>query len=446
MQTDTIEKKRIPLVGDQPPPTPETDMRSGIPTIPGATPGRIPLVVNRQPGAITRRAGDEPPLASERTPMSRPIAQPALAPAPTGMPVIPGTPPTGVMPTIAGMPPLPRPTPQDSQAAGKSEYQSGMPSITAKPFTSDYYQQEQEKNDYQKEHPWGSPVSAHPGMLGKIGHVAGEIGNVAGDVLAPRAMSLIPGTQLNREGQERQNEHGFEKAQQEETAGTVAQADLSKAQSAGQLDQSEIDRNNAQSSSLLNPQAKTAFEEWHKQNPDKPVADFFAAQAATKNPTNPFEAFAYGTPEERKAAQDFLTLEKRTGAQYRNPSEIDERYSLYKRDPDAYKSMFGNRGDAQDQANSARAQAQATRMLKYFDAQRKEIQNSFLMDDNEKQQQLSQIDQLEKPYQDAAQVKPRATDESDTIQVINPNGTAGTIPVSNIKKALSRGYKVAPNQ
>ena len=37
-----------------------------------------------------------------------------------------------------------------------------------------------EKARYQMLHPWGGPESAHPGILGKIGHVAGEIGNTLG--------------------------------------------------------------------------------------------------------------------------------------------------------------------------------------------------------------------------------------------------------------------------
>lgn len=58
---------------------------------------------------------------------------------------------------------------------------------------------DKEKLDYQNAHPWGTPESAHPGVFGKIGHVLGKIGNIAGDVLAPATMTLIPGTQLNRE-------------------------------------------------------------------------------------------------------------------------------------------------------------------------------------------------------------------------------------------------------
>lgn len=45
---------------------------------------------------------------------------------------------------------------------------------------------------FEQMHPWGSPESAHPGVLGKIGHVLGEIGNAAGG----NALN-IPGSQQN---------------------------------------------------------------------------------------------------------------------------------------------------------------------------------------------------------------------------------------------------------
>jgi hypothetical protein len=142
-------------------------------------------------------------------------------------------------------------------------------------------------------------------------------------------------------------------------------------------------------------------------NPDtnRPYTKIEAYQAikrAGQKPqtlTSPFEAYAYGTPEEKKAAQDFIAFEKQQGTRYERPSEIEERYSLYKRDPDAYKQMFGDRGAAQD----TRDQEQATRMLNYFAKQRKAIQEDFTLDDAEKQRQLAEIDALEKPYLGMAQ-------------------------------------------
>src|SRR5487761_67770 len=159
---------------------------------------------------------------------------PAAPPSITGMnPSVPALPPRSITaPPLGSMStstPLERPTPADSRAAGALEYKRGMPGITAKPFTTDYYQQEQEKADYQKAHPWGSDISAHPGPLGKIGHVLGAIGNAAGDIVVPRAMENVPGTQLNRREQEAENAQGFEKAQTEQNQATEGAAETARA-------------------------------------------------------------------------------------------------------------------------------------------------------------------------------------------------------------------------
>jgi hypothetical protein len=58
-----------------------------------------------------------------------------------------------------------------------------------------------EKVRWQQENPWGTPEN-HPGKLGKVAHVFSTLGNIAGDIFAPATMSLIPGTQLNRQAQE----------------------------------------------------------------------------------------------------------------------------------------------------------------------------------------------------------------------------------------------------
>lgn len=69
----------------------------------------------------------------------------------------------------------------------------------------------------QKANPWGSPEN-HPGILGKIAHVAAKAGNIAGDIFAPATMANIPGTDLNKQVQERHLENqlaGREKAELE---------------------------------------------------------------------------------------------------------------------------------------------------------------------------------------------------------------------------------------
>ncbi len=51
--------------------------------------------------------------------------------------------------------------------------------------------------------PWGSP-SNHPGLLGKIGHIASEVGQAALIPTAPYMLNAIPGTQARLAGQEAQ--------------------------------------------------------------------------------------------------------------------------------------------------------------------------------------------------------------------------------------------------
>jgi hypothetical protein len=192
---------------------------------------------------------------------------------------------------------------------------------------------------------------------------------------------------------------------------------------------------------------ETPFTVWRGQNPNAPVTEYFKAEqdAKGKGHTNPFEAFAYGSPEEKQAAQDFIAFEKKQGATYRNPGEVEQRYALYQKDPDAFKAMYGDRGGAQEQG-------QAARMLKFFDGQRKQIQGDFTLGDQEKQQKLAEIQELEKPYLDAAKVSgaggnrnARGTQAEgprpDEVEVKGPNGEHGYIPRANLAKATKRGWK-----
>jgi len=71
-------------------------------------------------------------------------------------------------------------------------------------------------NDLQKNNPWGSAEN-RPGFMGKLGHVASKIGNIAGDTFIPKIMVNIPGTDLNKQAQER--------GLQEQTAQDVATAE-----------------------------------------------------------------------------------------------------------------------------------------------------------------------------------------------------------------------------
>jgi len=162
--------------------------------------------------------------------------------------------------------------------------------------------------------------------------------------------------------------------------------------------------------------------------------------------TSPFEAFAYGMPEEKKAAQDFLTFEKHMDRQNQKPSDAEFRYSLYQRDPDAYKAMFGDKGGVADRA-------QATKMFTFFEKQRDEISKNFMLGDDEKKQKLDEIDELEKPFKEAATAGggpttagggPTHPGDIHRVRVIAPDGTEGTVPLRQLKAAKQKGYRVAP--
>lgn len=108
----------------------------------------------------------------------------------------------------------------DEHAKGKIAYQEHIQDLDDDHRRLDYlahtgmvthgqYEEQQgmltkEKLDYQQQHPWGAPESAHPGVLGKIGHILSTAAQVAGSVIGPGAAveSMIPGSIINRQEQE----------------------------------------------------------------------------------------------------------------------------------------------------------------------------------------------------------------------------------------------------
>ncbi len=136
-------------------------------------------------------------------------------------------------------------------------------------------------------------------------------------------------------------------------------------------------------------------------------------------------------PTRKKAAQDFLTFEKKISTQFDKPGEIEQRYALYQKDPDAYKAMFGDRGSAQEQAQGAR-------MLQYLDRQRKEIEQDWTLDEPTRAQKLAEIDQLEQPYLDAA----GGGQGEDRVTVVSPSGHRHRRTLATRGRA-KKGYKLA---
>jgi hypothetical protein len=126
-------------------------------------------------------------------------------------------------------------------------------------------------------------------------HGIGKVADVLGGILAPGLTAKIPGTTLHNQqllGQANKavtaDEANAEKEAQ--TANLNADVPLRQAETTGKetenaempekqsdthaLAQSEVSEHNAQAAALLHPQAKTDFEAWQKQNPDKPIEEW----------------------------------------------------------------------------------------------------------------------------------------------------------------------------
>lgn len=94
---------------------------------------------------------------------------------------------------ISPVKPMTLPNLTHTEKMALPETSAGIPDVGSSQFTRN----ELERLEEQKTHPWGTAEN-HPGLLGKIGHVAGKVGNIALDVLAPGLGVNIPGTDLNR--------------------------------------------------------------------------------------------------------------------------------------------------------------------------------------------------------------------------------------------------------
>lgn len=138
------------------------------------------------------------PAAAGANPIASPEMETAAAAAP------------GALGIIAGAPELPNLSSKEPQALPTM-------STAARPGTSEFYQNELQRIEHEKAHPWGTAEN-HPGVLGKIAHGLATAGNIAGNILAPAAMASIPGTELNRRVREMQAAENFAQARERESA------------------------------------------------------------------------------------------------------------------------------------------------------------------------------------------------------------------------------------
>ena len=150
--------------------------------------------------------------------LDMPPPDPTMAPGPTPSAILPTVQPAAPQSSLGAkiLPDAQIPKSEMSaayKAGGVSpadSYEAAMPKIAPEPTaplgTYDWQKQrgEQiaskiEQMDFKKAHPWGSPESTHPGVLGKILHGLATAGNIAGDIVAPDVMANIPGTQMHND-------------------------------------------------------------------------------------------------------------------------------------------------------------------------------------------------------------------------------------------------------
>ena len=169
----------------------------------------------------------------------KPAPTPSIIPANANIPASPVTPrpvvdwkaKIGATNPNAYKPSVPEMAPVDPGAAGTPNFGTGIPEDTSgvqaaatgkipelpklgfkerqalplssegvAPGSPEYFRAQAARLEDQRNNPWGSAEN-HPGLLGKIGHVAAKIGNIAGDIVAPATMANIPGTELNKKEQ-----------------------------------------------------------------------------------------------------------------------------------------------------------------------------------------------------------------------------------------------------
>lgn len=115
----------------------------------------------------------------------------------------------------------------------------------------------------QKANPWGSKDN-HPGVLGRLGHIAARVGNIAGDIFAPATMALIPGTDLNRNLEEQRSKENLETDEGKDLAARKQKTDEEK-------ESSEEDLRAAQTKNFQNKDSEVLAAHGLIRDPDSGV-------------------------------------------------------------------------------------------------------------------------------------------------------------------------------
>jgi len=139
-------------------------------------------------------------------------------------------------------------------------YEAAMPKLAPEPTAAigsyDWQKQrgeqiasQRDQMDFKKAHPWGSPESTHPGVMGSILHGLSVAGNIAGDVIAPGTMANIPGTQMHNDIVHANL--GKELEQSGAAASKQQDADVK-----NKAEEATTEHTQAETDALQNPQAK----------------------------------------------------------------------------------------------------------------------------------------------------------------------------------------------
>jgi hypothetical protein len=177
------------------------------------------------------------------------------------------------------------------------------------------------KQAYKYHTPWGSAEN-HPGILGKLGHAAAAVGNTAGNIVAPKIMAAIPGTEANRSEQAQST---LGRINTETPLTTARMGEESKeppkpGTPAEQVYKAHIAAGETPDQALIASEAKPAAATVKEQVPENRLADAKVAiansQAAlAKNPNDPEAKAALDKAMvEEKAMTDSIAANKTTAA------------------------------------------------------------------------------------------------------------------------------------
>jgi hypothetical protein len=153
---------------------------------------------------------------------------------------------------------LPAPTKGENPEAAKRDFE--MKQLHEKmlyaPTEQERFQAEKDLAELKRRTPWGTAEN-HPGILGKIGHVASQIGQAALRPIAPYVADYIPGSKAQLNEQAARGEQGVEQAQEKELKGAqIETAKLQPEVAEAKAEQAEQKIQNAENALLRKQQLK----------------------------------------------------------------------------------------------------------------------------------------------------------------------------------------------